>query len=56
MYNVGRIISGILDKHEKIFSLKIDNVVIGLLVFATLASGGILASVRVKADNTTVVD
>lgn len=41
---------------KKIFSLKIDNVVIGLLVFATLASGGILASVRVKADNTTVVD
>ena len=28
---------------KKIFSLKIDNVVIGLLVFATLASGGILA-------------
>ena len=41
---------------KKIFSLKIDNVVIGLLLFATLASGGILASVRVKADNTTVVD
>lgn len=41
---------------KKIFSLKIDNVVIGLLVFATLASGGILASVRVKADNTTAVD
>lgn len=41
---------------KKIFSLKIDNVVIGLLVFATLVSGGVLASVRVKADNTTVVD
>ena len=41
---------------KKIFSLKIDNVVIGLLVFATLASGGILASAGVKADDTTVVD
>lgn len=41
---------------KKIVKLKIDNVIVGLLVFATLVSGGILASAGVKADDTTVVD
>ncbi len=41
---------------KNVFKLKIDNVVIGLLVFVTLISGGILASVKVKADDTTVID
>ena len=41
---------------KKIVKLEIDNVIVGLLVFATLVSGGILASAGVKADDTTVVD
>ena len=41
---------------KNVFKLKMDNIIIGLLVFATLVSGGVLASVRAKADDTTVVD
>lgn len=41
---------------KSVFKLKTDNVIIGLLVFVTLISGGILASVKVKADDTTVID
>ena len=41
---------------KNVFKLKTDNVIIGLLVFVTLISGGILASVKVKADDTTVID
>lgn len=41
---------------KNVFKLKMDNVIIGLLVFVTLISGGILASVKVKADDTTVID
>lgn len=41
---------------KNVFKLKTDNVIIGLLVFVTLISGGVLASAGVKADDTTVVD
>ena len=41
---------------KNVFKSKMDNVIIGLLVFVTLISGGILASVKVKADDTTVID
>lgn len=41
---------------KNVFKLKMDNVIIGLLVFVTLISGGILASVKVKADDATVID
>ncbi len=41
---------------KNVFKLKTDNVIIGLLVFVTLISGGVLASVKVKADDTTVID
>ena len=43
---------------KKIFKLKTDNIIVGLLVFVTLVAGGMLASIGVKADsdNTTVVD
>ncbi len=41
---------------KKAFKLKIDNIIVGLLVFATLVAGGVLVSTKVKADNVTVVD
>lgn len=58
---MGKVISGILDKMKRAVGLKINNVVIWLLVFAVLVSGGVLASARVKADgespaSTAVVD
>lgn len=41
---------------KKAFKLKIDNIIVGLLVFATFVAGGVLVSTKVKADNVTVVD
>lgn len=41
---------------KKMMRLSVDNILLGLLVMIALFTGGILASVKVKADDTTVID